>query len=89
MPEKGWQSYQDLFQSDTLELIPISTLMERAFTMAVSIQHSLYDCLYLATAERLHSVAVTADRKFFDRVVQHGEYSASIRWVENPPEIPA
>ncbi len=60
--------------------------MNRAFRIAVSLKHSLYDCLYLAAAESLHSITITADKKFFNRVTQDGGYSSYIRWVEKPPE---
>ena len=36
--------------------------------MAHELGHPVYDCLYLALAEREQSVAITADRAFADRV---------------------
>ena len=35
--------------------------------LAHEVDHSLYDCLYLATAEAVDATVATADRSFFDR----------------------
>ncbi len=60
-------------------LTPMSELHQPAFEMAHELGHPVYDCLYLALAEREQSPVVTADRAFADRV-------AGSRWrnlVEN------
>lgn len=60
-------------------LTPTVELHEPAFEMAHELGHPVYDCLYLALAEREQSPVVTADRAFADRV-------AGSRWrslVEN------
>ena len=49
-------------------LAPTAELHQPAFEMAHELGHPVYDCLYLALAEREQSVAVTADRAFADRV---------------------
>lgn len=44
-------------------MVALDTIMLDAFRIAWSIQHSVYDCLYIAAA-RLHDVKlVTADRR--------------------------
>ena len=60
-------------------LTPSERLHETAFAMAVALNHSVYDCLYLALAEREQTRMVTADRVFFKRVAR----SPWKRWVEN------
>lgn len=62
-------------------LTPAAELQVPAFEMALELGHPVYDCLYLALAERERSVVVTANRGFADRV-------AASRWsnrIENLP----
>jgi predicted nucleic acid-binding protein len=44
-------------------LVPAPQLAERAFALAVELDHPVYDCLYLALAEREGCRLVTADRR--------------------------
>lgn len=45
-------------------------LFPAAYQFAVDTQRSLYDCLYLALAEAIDGVLVTADRKFHAAVAK-------------------
>ncbi len=83
----GWRSYTTLFQSDLLTLIPTHDLFERAYFHAVTLEHALYDCIYLAAAETLDMEIVTADKKFFHCVSEHSQYSSFIRFVDTPPDV--
>lgn len=47
-------------------LVSSGQLMDRAVAIARRIRHPIYDCLYLALAERWETVLVTADDKFVD-----------------------
>ncbi len=49
-------------------LHPSVDLIEQALQIALSLNHSIYDCLYLACAEDVDGVVITADRKLFNRV---------------------
>ncbi len=49
-------------------LAPAAELHETAFEMAHELGHPVYDCLYLALAERARARVVTADRAFAERV---------------------
>lgn len=44
-------------------LVPSSEVAKRAFDLAVQFNHPVYDCLYLALAERESSILFTDDRK--------------------------
>jgi predicted nucleic acid-binding protein len=44
-------------------LIPVLELMERAMTISVRLGHPIYDCLYLALAEREQALLITADEE--------------------------
>lgn len=43
-------------------------LHRRALEIAIDLRHSVYDCLYLACAERVGGTVVTADRTLFKKV---------------------
>jgi predicted nucleic acid-binding protein len=43
-------------------------LIEQALQIALYLNHSIYDCLYLACAEDVNGIVVTADRKLWNRV---------------------
>jgi predicted nucleic acid-binding protein len=43
-------------------------LIERAIVMAIDLRHPVYDCLYLACAERIGARLVTADRRLIAAV---------------------
>ncbi len=57
-------------------------LREVAFQMAVETKRSVYDCLYLALAEALECRIVTADRKFFQALL-NGPLGSHLSWVED------
>ena len=49
-------------------LTPLSTLAERALAIAGALDHSVYDCFYLALAEVEAGQLVTADRRLLAKV---------------------
>jgi predicted nucleic acid-binding protein len=52
-----------------IELAADETVMPLALTLALSLQHKLPDCVYLALAERAGAELVTADRRL-DRIAR-------------------
>ncbi len=44
--------------------------MDLALRMALSLEHSFYDCVYLAVAEAVDDELLTADRRFFGKVAE-------------------
>jgi predicted nucleic acid-binding protein len=44
-------------------LVPMAGLATRAAEIAITMKHPIYDCLYLALAERERAPLVTADKK--------------------------
>jgi predicted nucleic acid-binding protein len=48
-----------------LLLISSKTLLARALEIAVRLQHPIYDCFYVAAAERWGAPLVTDDQRFF------------------------
>lgn len=59
-------------------------LFAAAYQLALDTRRSLYDCLYLALAEAIDGVMVTADHKFFARLT-NGPYGRRVMWVEDLP----
>jgi predicted nucleic acid-binding protein len=49
-----------------------NTLCERALALALALDHSVYDCFYLACAEATASVLFTADRRLHDDAARSG-----------------
>ena len=53
--------------------IPSSELVDRAFDLSAKLDHSVYDCIYLAGALAAESrLLVTADRKFVTKAARAG-----------------
>jgi predicted nucleic acid-binding protein len=50
-----------------VELVASISLLPRAVELALILNHTIYDCLYLALAELRDTVLVTADRRFRDK----------------------
>jgi predicted nucleic acid-binding protein len=55
--------------------------------LAHAIDHPLYDCLYLATAEAIDAMVVTADRRFFERCAP-SIMQSRIAWLADWPSEP-
>jgi len=49
------------------ELVPCLTLKDGAIALALELRHSVYDCFYLALAERRQTHVVTADQRLIRR----------------------
>jgi predicted nucleic acid-binding protein len=62
---------------------PTGTLFDPAFEIALLTRRTVYDCLYIALAERLGCVAVTADERLYN-ATRGGPCAARVHWVENP-----
>ena len=48
------------------QLVSSASLLRGAAALALRLRHPIYDCLYLALAERWDTVFVTADEKFVE-----------------------
>jgi predicted nucleic acid-binding protein len=54
----------DLLDEAPLSVSPIRPYLRRALSIAATLQHPIYDCVYLALAEGLGVELVTADQRF-------------------------
>jgi predicted nucleic acid-binding protein len=67
-------------RSGPVHLVDTWPLVERALHLAHEIEHPVYDCLYLAAAETVDGLVVTADRRFFDQC-SSSTRRARIAWL--------
>jgi len=61
-------------------------LFRPAYALALQMQRSLYDCLYLALAEVIDGRMVTADRKFYTALMA-GDPGRRVLWIEDLPQV--
>ncbi|MCH2487838.1 MAG: type II toxin-antitoxin system VapC family toxin [Erythrobacter sp.] len=65
-----------------LTLYPTVAFVERALGIALTLDHPVYDCLYIACAEANDGVVVTADRRLC-RAVQQTAFAGLVRHLED------
>lgn len=68
VPEEQAQAFLEALPQWFESLVPSVRLHETAFEMACVLGHPVYDCQYLALAEREEIRMITADSVFVDRV---------------------
>ena len=68
IPEEQAQGFLEALPRWFKSLVPSVRLHETAFEMACVLHHPVYDCQYLALAEREEIHMITADSVFVDRV---------------------
>ena len=66
----------ELVGEQITRLVPARELLLSALDISVELRHPIYDCLYLALADREGEVLVTDDRAFLRK-------TAESRWREN------
>ena len=59
---------------------PTAGLLDEAFEIVLVTRRTVYDCLYIALAERLGCVVVTADRKLYN-ATRGGPYAPRVHWL--------
>jgi predicted nucleic acid-binding protein len=67
--------------------LPVATfahwpLLPKALDLAITLDQTVYDCLYLALAEARRSIMLTADRRFHD-AVSSSIWTDRIVWIED------
>jgi predicted nucleic acid-binding protein len=75
----------DLFlflQTAPVTIIDADELLERrALDLALALEHPIYDCVYLALAERMDRRLITADRRFI-KALSGTEHAARVLALE-------
>jgi predicted nucleic acid-binding protein len=70
------------FGSVGVEIHPSNVLLASALQIAVALDRTVYDSLYLALAVATDGVLITADRRFHTSV-RASPLASHIRWVED------
>ena len=65
----------DLVRGSGIDLHPTGPLLSRAMDVARRLGHPVYDCVYLALAEREHAAFVTADHRLLRRSLRKVDVS--------------
>jgi predicted nucleic acid-binding protein len=63
------------------QLVPASQLVNDSVVLSSDLDHSIYDCAYLACARLTQSVLLTADLRFVDKAERAG-YGALVRRLD-------
>ncbi len=61
-----------LIMSGVRGLVPVDALVTRALELSIELSHPVYDCVFLACAERENGVLATRDAPFIKRVTERG-----------------
>jgi len=70
-------------QTAPVTIIDADDLLERrALDLALALEHPIYDCVYLALAERMDRRLVTADRRFI-KTLSGTEHAARVLALES------
>lgn len=72
LPVEQAQQGLAFVRSAFVKMLPTRLLTDRAFAMAISLDHPVYDCLYLATAEVENAALLTADRRLAQQAMRLG-----------------
>lgn len=71
----------EALQELRIGVIETSALMPRALEIACDLGHPIYDCVYLAAAERFGATLVTADQRFMRRISASGRPYGHVRMI--------
>jgi predicted nucleic acid-binding protein len=73
-----------LLRSAPVHLVPLEELVEDATRLAETLDHRVYDCLYLALAVREGTRLITADRQLVRAVRKHRDLSSHLQLLGHP-----
>lgn len=81
---QGFRDALDDIDAWRVRAEPVMPLVRPAADMALHLGHTVYDCVYLALAERDGGRLVTADRAFHDKV-ERSPFAGLTLWIEDVP----
>jgi len=70
-------------ESARMQIRSSTPVMRGAWEYAIALDHAVYDCVYLAFAIAMDCQLVTADRKFYRKVIA-SPLAKHIHWIEDP-----
>ena len=66
-----------------LSFHPSADLVDGALDIALSLHHPVYDCLYIACAEAIGGVLITADKKLH-KAIEGTDFERLVRYLGDP-----
>lgn len=75
----------DLLRAAPVTLVAMEELAPSALDLALELQQTVYDSLYLALGLKLDAPVVTADRRFAEGVARQPGYEGRVRLLEPAP----
>src|SRR5947209_856521 len=69
-PADGWTAWLTIM-TDQPAFFPTFPLMQRAYGLASTARHGVYDCVYIALAERENCELITADATLVAKFATH------------------
>jgi predicted nucleic acid-binding protein len=79
------QRFLVLLDEIKIDTIASAPLVGRALAWATEIDHPIYDCVYLALAERVRCALVTADNRFMSAIRRAGHSDPSVHSLADFP----
>jgi predicted nucleic acid-binding protein len=67
-------------------LIPAAQVVSEALEIGLDLNHSIYDCVYLACAAQLSGFLVTADRRLYVKT-RNTRFAPLVRFVSDAPKV--
>ncbi len=71
---------RSVLQGLSIQLHNVIELLDHAFNIAIQTRCGVYDSAFLALAVQTDARLITADRRFFERVVD-SSYRTSVTWI--------
>jgi len=65
--------------------VPTIGLLSHALEIAITFEHPIYDCMYLALAEQREADLVTADTRMLERLAEAGWVGSAVSLAEITP----
>lgn len=84
LPIESGRSMLRALRSAPVRMRRTRSLVDAAWEIAVQLERTMYDSLYLALAMALGARLVTADRRFYDSMVRSA-LSEHVLWIEDLP----
>jgi predicted nucleic acid-binding protein len=77
-PRASIQDVIEVLVNSFSKLVPMVELASSAAEVAIELHHPIYDCFYLALAERDQCALVTADERFYGKT-RRTRFASSVR----------
>jgi predicted nucleic acid-binding protein len=77
-PEEARGQAADLADAP-VAAIALPGLLPAAMSMALDLEHPIYDCFYLSAAMQKDTHVITADRRFFEKATSHPTHAGRVR----------